>query len=534
MPRIPQVVNDVPGRPAEQSMGAAQAPGAALANVGQDVSAIGDSIFKEQKQLNQSRQLMETNALAADAVDTFYRKTISDPTIANETLPDTVKQGIQKIHDDLAKQITDPQVLLHFNDNFQGVSDGHLSAARGVQYQRSVDDYKAGVKASIDQYVNLAATGTPEMVDHYKSQIVGILSNAVSTFHMSKVEAQTELDTRLGQIDHANASAAMQNDPAETAADLRLNKWPSIPPVERETLASQADRLARTRQRDTDAFTLKQQEAAQKQLKIEGDAQFARDTALADVGQLSHEQLMGDRLKYSWGEEAHVLDSRIDNPRELPSVSQSRDDVAIKVAQWPPAITQQQIAQMTRSATNPNGTLSGQDAARFITDIANKTHQIDKEGPSPTQQRSAATANVKNALANTDAYAPAISELNHNFQANPTGDPIAMGDAVIKKYQANAVNIKPFNSAMDALKKAKATADQFPDIHYVMSDFLKNPKLEFYTIARDKALKEAETAHRIIANAPANTPDWTRKTWNIAGPSFGKSVVVLNGKYVVE
>lgn len=529
MPPQKRIISDVTPQFAGRSLAAAEAPGEAAARLGDNIATIGEQMLVKQKQLEQSRQLMQYNSMAEDAAQTLYQGIATDPNVDSSKLADTVKTGLQKVHDTTAKNIKDSEVRIRFDQNFERIADQHLTNARNLQFSRQVDDYKAGLNTSLDTIVRVSASHDMGQLISDKSQITGMLNNAVAHGAMTKVEAQKELESRFGQIDHSQALMAIQADPANAARLLRDGNWEGVNPVQRETLAAQADRLAQSRNTDAVNMANRLEAAAKAQQQKEADTALAKDRAAADEGTLSHDQLANDRIKYAgfWPEAVgSVLYDKINGSKEKPSVATVHNDVGVRIGQWPPTIAEKELDSL-----HDSGQLNGTDWMKYRTELANKNHQLDrenKENPTISQQWSMAGQNLRLQLGNTDAYPAAVEELNKRHNTGTISDPLAAGKDVIDKFKPNAVDIRPFTTAMTKFKSSATQLEMAQFTHMVKTELMGNPREKAYSDARDILLQEAEKAHRIVGNDSSGSPDGTHRVKD------GKSYMVIGGKVILE
>lgn len=493
MPKIP-IVGAVEPQFSGQSISAAQLPGEAAARFGGAATEIGQQMMDQQVELARTKNLMESNSQAEDAATSVYNATMQDRTIDPLKLAGTVKTGLETVHDKISKNIKDPIVKMHFDQNFEGVMDRHVTTATTVGFQRSIDDYNAQANTSMDTYVNASATAPADEVDHNKAQISGIIAGQVAHGALTKVQGQAELERRFGQIDHAQALASIQADPAGAAQLLRLNKWPTIPPVEREQLAHNADLQAARNKREDAAAVAKQRKEA-----IDSEATSYEADALAGNGQATFQRLSDLQKKYSTGGEPmsretyERLYDLTAKPPQQPSDPDTLSAVKISVnSTTPMSVSALHDLYLQRKIGLNDYTEQSIVLEKNVKELADKSRVISNENRSQNEKIIA------------DEFGG-----NPEIHANALKDLVAGSTLqdIEKKYQAQykGANTNDFKTARNSFDSAVKAQQTWQRTYWGAHITDNQPLQDMVDKKRDELIVAAKKAKRILRPADPGT-----------------------------
>lgn len=284
-------------------MGAAMAPGEAIARVGAQVADIGQEMLARQVQLARSRQLMEVTSTAALAANTTYETTIADPNVPNEHLADTVQKGLVTVHDKIAKGIKDPEVRLRFDENFSGLTQQHVIHATSLQREREISASVASLNTSNQTLAGLAVDHTGQQLDADMAHIEGNLSGAVAHGMISQEQAQAESHRLRTEIYSAKFTKEIRDNPFQAYKDLQDDT--NLDPVKKQDFIDRAENQVEAQLRQAEAAGRQAKEEAAKQRKMQMDSeatQYEADLAQGN-GKATLPRLVEMQQKYATGGE---------------------------------------------------------------------------------------------------------------------------------------------------------------------------------------------------------------------------------------
>lgn len=348
MPRIPQVISDVSPRTAPRSLGVAEAPGQAIARLGQDVAGVGSEIFTQEQQLWQGRQVMEKTAEAAIQSKALYDQILNDPNIKDPDLAKTMQEGFKILHDRIGKDIKDPAVRFQYDQHFTALTTQFAVNAVDQQRKRLIDHGRASSDYALDVLSKEAPTATGQRLDAITSIAEGIFAHDVAMKLRNEQEATAGMIAFREQAYNAKYINQIRVNPAQAEEDLTNDTF--LNPITKENLINNAHNAVLSQAAETLRQKLAEQAAAEKQFKEDRAGAVTNYISRAGRDDLSLNELEQQRIIWQLSREDYsaIRDTIFKGP-DLPSIPKTDFDVDIAVHSTPPTITQQTLNAMRSS-----------------------------------------------------------------------------------------------------------------------------------------------------------------------------------------
>lgn len=424
------------GAPRASALQQVDGLGAALAEMGGEISKYGEKIYAAQREADLADRIGRATAELAELEIGMER----DQDF--RTAPDRFSSGAKAIQDKYLNGVSDQAVKSAFTKQF-----GQLSLAKSLNVRRDAfkkeRDYNvASLDTSIDVYANSAANArNPGELAVVQNQARLAIATMQTGGWITAEEAGKRERLFLGKVDEATVIRDLSTDPAMVVAKLGIDPTyaPNIDEVRRERFIDQAIRRG-----DADR---KQREAeAEKERKRQGD-DAAKDIwgQLAD-GKLTRQYLDSKRHLIEPSEYKSMLEglknpdtARKDDPQAYAALESLMDTN--------PAEARKLAFQYHRSGLIKNETLNR------ITDQARSIQR--QEGPRSPYERERSF--ITNAIKPSDlAPDPAVSA-RYALAMREFDDFAAGGQRSEAELRAKADDIIKRRSMVDMIDLAKRT-----------------------------------------------------------------------------
>lgn len=523
MPRLPQVVPDNPRtdpRTAQRSLGVAEAPGQALARLGQDIAGVGSEIFTQEQQLWQGRQVMEKTAEAAVQSRALYDQILNDPNIQDPDLAKTMQEGFKILHDRIGKDIKDPAVRFQYDEHFTRLTTGFAVDAIDQQRKRLIDHSIAASEMSLDALAKEVPTATSQRLDGIMSIAEGFLAHDVAIRSRTEAQATGRLQKFRKEAYTAHYDEQIRNDPGQAFTDLQKDTF--LDPVEKEYLINKAQGqvIAQANQAINDQKAAEAEVAKQRTLTMNAD--ITNSVSSAMNGTYTHPQLEDLRLKYNDhhgeplpDEKYRLLFDLINKPQQQdPSDPQTLATMNILVNSMNPP----PLAKL--DDLHHRGLLNLNDYSALSVDVEKNRKSLFIEGLS------------HNGKVIDDEYGG-----DREIHANALKDLFkgASLKQIEDKYAAAYKTNSDFKSSQTAYESALQQRDNWNSGHFWGPLKAKvggddpNPHNDQVLRKQEQFIKAAKTAHKFVGDADPG--DEEGKIYTDAN---GVNVMAVGGKYIAQ
>ncbi len=544
MPRLPQVVQNQPLQGSGLSIGSAMAPAEAAARLGQEATNIGLELAHRQVELQRSQRVMEKTAQGAEAAAKLYDQILNDPSVPNDQIASRVQAGFKILHDNIGKDIKDPQVRQNYDENFQALTTQHVVHAIGVQRDRINSSAKAALDESNDTLSNLAVDQTGPQLDAVIGQLHGNIAGAVANKLLTPEQGKNELDKRLADIQDAKGLKLIRTNP-QSAIDFYKSDE-QLDPVHREIRLNQAiEQLdAQTRQARADQRFAEEQAQKLRNDAIENDSAQARLSALD--GKLTHQALTELVQKYNQpgqkpfpaAETEHLFDL-INKPlQQMPSDPNVLKSTELAVTSVIPRISKADLANLYRK-----GALNLDDYTALDNKLTTNLHYLADQSRSDMRMRQSQAEIVLHDfyVGHPEIHALAMKDMSEGSAAQGgTMDPWKLVPIIKERYKdavesyggvTTAKAINEFSAARGTYFNTLAAQRKWASgVRGTIADTLEtNPSNELIQQRRDDLLNKAKVAKKILGPADPDIKDETAWIDN-----NGVHVIAVGGQVIGE